>query len=1142
MTTEDDLSFHGTQQSMLEEEEVPGTQNPNFPTMTSSRIMAPHSRATVIPTASQTGGGGGNPPHASNNTNTNSQLQHFQQMQRQFAMTVYQQQQQRQAQKVNNNGLPSARQGNTIIGGSGGRIATEITPRDKPRPLNGMDLKRSSSSSRSYSSFCSNNIRGECDATFSSNTDTNLDASCQGDGRMMINRQCPPPAVGGASGDATATSSFTTKTTAALAATAMTSSSAGAPSSGVEATTKQIPSSNTKTESSTTGAHSSNTTFESVAQKNPTIATTATTSTTVAMSNDHDHSEKEVAIVPNSNQEEDVTNDDKNKLVFQDGMDDDDDDDSESNYASDDDEEEQSVDLLNGNNGNNNDVLPTRNNNNAFSPSPISPATQTLDRLSMIGSQDGGAELCVHLSANAVGTPMREEKVDVSRRNSAEEETAATAIISTKKDDGRRDSALPSNSKRKALQNSRITPSTQQQGKGSSTTTLTKQQCIRSLKAYFMSTQNSAVYAQNKLNSSNGGGMELPLVTFCHNCNNNNNNALLSQVPHHSLCPKHEDFFVSGSYEILNLIVDGNILGCTACMHHFRNGRPNKQLLHLENCKRYKKAKDGRVGKKGQKAAACSSGSAGGMGLTQSSTNTGPKQGTAGKARAGQGDQTQKQRSVNNNIDSRGSDGSQDSPELSDYEKLRLRNIQRNEARLAALGLLVPSNKKTSVTKKSIKEGFLSRSDSNKNDGPKKMKSKRKKQPEVQKRTQPKRHKQKIGEEVPSQTSRPAPASTNKENSGISNQKQRRANDVRNDDDDTVAKGKSIESRSSLMEAAKSGCRKCTLEWQTNTKDPTKHHDSCCPRANSSRLVNTQQQLNLNASKNASRTPLPPNSSPIVEKKKAAKVIPRPLPPIQEARHTCAPPTMTMADTSTNIGQTEQSIVIDVDSNLFNYALQKGFSAAFLRGKTEEELLGLLSNSRDSQQSVETILPPFIRDFIAEADRNNEIPAPRGTKWLSCPNPWGKIGHEEGDFVVISPFQSESTADMVSIFHQCSNGNIPKRFVANPLKEGSQYHDTHRSPARKGYSVLRLTRDRMGLRPWGFTVRLHEFGGACLVDSIEPLSPAEAAVSSACVDIQFRIDMFACLVNNLTHFSTNCRKTSQAGPTRERQLVFNFMT
>lgn len=71
---------------------------------------------------------------------------------------------------------------------------------------------------------------------------------------------------------------------------------------------------------------------------------------------------------------------------------------------------------------------------------------------------------------------------------------------------------------------------------------------------------------------------------------------------------------------------------------------------------------------------------------------------------------------------------------------------------------------------------------------------------------------------------------------------------------------------------------------------------------------------------------------------------------------------------------------------------------------------------------------------------------------------------------------------------------MPKRFVANPLEEGSPYHATHRSPARGGYSVLRFTRDRMGMRPWGLTVRNHEFGGACLVDSIEPLSPAENAV------------------------------------------------
>ena len=101
--------------------------------------------------------------------------------------------------------------------------------------------------------------------------------------------------------------------------------------------------------------------------------------------------------------------------------------------------------------------------------------------------------------------------------------------------------------------------------------------------------------------------------------------------------------------------------------------------------------------------------------------------------------------------------------------------------------------------------------------------------------------------------------------------------------------------------------------------------------------------------------------------------------------------------------------------------------------------------------------------------------------------------------MIISPFQSESANDMLSIFHQGPNGGMPKRFVANPLEEGSPYHATHRSPERGGYSVLRLMRDRLCLRPWGFTVRLHEFGGACLVDSIEPLSPAVVAVSASVI-------------------------------------------
>lgn len=148
-----------------------------------------------------------------------------------------------------------------------------------------------------------------------------------------------------------------------------------------------------------------------------------------------------------------------------------------------------------------------------------------------------------------------------------------------------------------------------------------------------------------------------------------------------------------------------------------------------------------------------------------------------------------------------------------------------------------------------------------------------------------------------------------------------------------------------------------------------------------------------------------------------------------------------------------------------------------------------------------TPLPSWINEFILESNRHNEtVPAPRGSKWIPCPNPWGKIGHLDGDFVIISPFQSETAHDILSIFHQGLNGSgMPRRFVANPLEEVSPYHATHRSPARGGYSVLRLQRDRTSLRPWGFTVRLHEFGGACLVESVEPLSPAEAAVGQSCM-------------------------------------------
>lgn len=106
--------------------------------------------------------------------------------------------------------------------------------------------------------------------------------------------------------------------------------------------------------------------------------------------------------------------------------------------------------------------------------------------------------------------------------------------------------------------------------------------------------------------------------------------------------------------------------------------------------------------------------------------------------------------------------------------------------------------------------------------------------------------------------------------------------------------------------------------------------------------------------------------------------------------------------------------------------------------------------------------------------------------WVSCPNPWGNRAHGDGDFVLLSP-------DCYRVAYE-SQGHNPPRFVMNPFEsENSQYYRTHKCP-QEGYRVLQLTRDTLALRSWGFEFNCHDFGGACLVTEVEPLSPAAAAV------------------------------------------------
>ena len=107
------------------------------------------------------------------------------------------------------------------------------------------------------------------------------------------------------------------------------------------------------------------------------------------------------------------------------------------------------------------------------------------------------------------------------------------------------------------------------------------------------------------------------------------------------------------------------------------------------------------------------------------------------------------------------------------------------------------------------------------------------------------------------------------------------------------------------------------------------------------------------------------------------------------------------------------------------------------------------------------------------------------SKWVQCKNPWGPEEILESDVVLITPNRG--------LGHHETLFSV-SRYEFEPFAESSDYRVTHNTP-EDGLHVLRLERDPFAKRSWGFTVRRHEFGGACLVESVDPLSPAETAVS-----------------------------------------------
>jgi hypothetical protein len=131
-------------------------------------------------------------------------------------------------------------------------------------------------------------------------------------------------------------------------------------------------------------------------------------------------------------------------------------------------------------------------------------------------------------------------------------------------------------------------------------------------------------------------------------------------------------------------------------------------------------------------------------------------------------------------------------------------------------------------------------------------------------------------------------------------------------------------------------------------------------------------------------------------------------------------------------------------------------------------------------------IPPVLHSDEDDSDSGENVEV----TWEVSGNPWGPDAHMSDDVVLFSSYPCFGHQE--TLF-------TAERYVVNPFKVSSPYRQTH-MPPESGFQALVLQRDIMAVRPWGFTCHRHKDGGACLVFSVDPLSPAAAAVSCGGLD------------------------------------------
>eukprot|EP00980_Cylindrotheca_fusiformis_P006715 scaffold1398_cov116-Cylindrotheca_fusiformis.AAC.32 len=134
------------------------------------------------------------------------------------------------------------------------------------------------------------------------------------------------------------------------------------------------------------------------------------------------------------------------------------------------------------------------------------------------------------------------------------------------------------------------------------------------------------------------------------------------------------------------------------------------------------------------------------------------------------------------------------------------------------------------------------------------------------------------------------------------------------------------------------------------------------------------------------------------------------------------------------------------------------------------------------------VTPPTASSSSPNEEQQQQLHGVK-SNWIACDeNPWGPPGHQDGDVLLYGPqpgiFATTASARESLV--------VPKRYTLEPFAVSSPYRNTHYTP-QEGFTMLSLRREPLARRPWGFQVVWDEFGHACLVESVDRLSPAAAA-------------------------------------------------